>query len=311
MESRRQPHAIFYDNAYLLLIVTTAIWGGNAVAGKLAVGHVTPMALTACRWIMAGSVFLIAAWPHLKKDWPILKKRLGYIFMMGFLGFAGFNIFLYTSLVFTTAVNVAIIQAAIPLVIFILNFLVFQIRTTLMQVIGYAITLAGVVLVVTKGNPLQIAGMAFNIGDLIILVAVALYAGYSVGLKSKPDVHPLSLMASFAIAAFLISMPAAMVETVFLDGQWPTSGQGMMVALYAGLGAAALSQFLFMRGVELIGSNRAGIFINFLPVFGSIFAVIILGEAFALFHLVALVLVVGGVMLAQKKGKARESRARL
>lgn len=310
MTKSNNPFSIVYNNAYLILIITTALWGGNTVAGKLAIGEVTPMVLTACRWIMAASIFLVVAWPHLKRDWPKIKPRLPYVFLMGFCGFAGFNLFLYTSLVFTTAVNVAIIQAGIPMVIFFLNFFIFRIKTTLMQVVGYTLTLFGVILVVTKGSPQDLIAMIFNIGDIIILGGVFLYAAYSVGLKSKPDIHHLSLMASFATAALIISIPFAAVETIAFEGQWPSTVDGILIALYAGVCAAALSQFLFMRGVELIGSNRAGIFINFLPVFGSLFAVLILGEEFALFHLIALILVVGGVMLAQKKGKATESRAK-
>lgn len=311
MEQSRSPGNILYNNAYLLLVLTTAFWAGNAVVGRASVGIVSPMILTFCRWTLAATFFTIVAWPHIRRDWPVIRGRMVYFFLMGASGFAGFNIFLYTALVFTTAVNVAIIQAGIPMVIFLLNFMIYQIRTTLMQIIGYTITLVGVILVVTKGNPMTFLDAGFNIGDLIILVGMVLYAFYSVGLKTKPEVHPLTLMAGFTVAAAIISLPFAIFEAAFLDGLWPTSTGGILAVLYAGICAASIAQFTFIRGVELIGSNRAGIFINFLPVFGSFFAVVFLGEAFTLYHLLAMVLVIGGVMLAQRRAEKVESRARL
>jgi drug/metabolite transporter (DMT)-like permease len=307
MTQRFSAKSFFYNNPYLILLLVTALWGGNAVVGKLAVGHVSPWVLTFCRWLLADIVLLVIAWPHLKKDWRVLVSRPAYIISMAAMGFTGFLILLYSSLVFTSAVNVSIIQAGIPMMIFLLNFLVFRIRTLPMQIIGYSLTLLGVMIVVSQGHLERLLSMQFNIGDLMILVATVLYAAYSVGLKSKPKVHPLSLITGFALAALVIAVPFAAIETVYMDGKWPTSTEGFLVVAYVSIAAAVISQTLFLRGVELIGSNRAGIFINFLPVFGSLFAVIFVGESFGLYHLIALVLVVGGVMLAQLKGKNNKS----
>ena len=159
----------------------------------------------------------------------------------------------------------------------------------------------------TQGDLAKLMAFAFNSGDAMMLVAVVFYAGYTVALRERPPVSGLSLLAGMALAAFVTSVPLMIWEIVSGGFVWPTWA-GLIVMAYVALGPAFASQMFFMRGVELIGPGRAGVFVNLVPVFGAIMAVVLLGEPFEAYHVVALVLVVGGIAVAQMGARASSRR---
>ena len=180
------------------------------------------------------------------------------------------------------------------------------VRFTAPQGLGALITMVGVATIAAEGDPARLAALSFNSGDLMMVVAVILYAGYTVGLRERPRVSPLSLLAGMALAAFVTSVPLMIWEIAAGGFVWPTA-LGLATLVYAALGPAFAAQVLFIRGVELIGPGRTGVFVNLVPVFGAIMAVALLGEPFAAYHVVALALVVGGIAIAQR-GSSGEGR---
>lgn len=285
--------------AYVLLFFTTLFWAGNAVAGKLAVGHVSPMTLTMLRWLMAFSVLLIIGGSQAWAERETLKKHLPILLSYGIIGFAGFNITLYSALNHTSAINVTIEQAAIPLLIFIGNFLFFRTKVTPGQIAGFSMTLLGVIVVASNGSLERLAALQFNRGDVFMVFAGIFYAAYSIMLKYKPAVHWKSLMVVMAFSAMITSIPFALWELSTPQGIAPDL-QGWIVAAYTAIFPAIAAQVFYIKGIELIGPNRAGLFINLVPVMGTILAIVILGEAFGIHHALALVLVIGGIMLAER-----------
>jgi drug/metabolite transporter (DMT)-like permease len=291
--------------AYLFLVLTTLAWGGNSVAGKMAVGHVSPMMLTLLRWGIAFAVILAISLPQLKKDWPVIRKSWPLLFFFGAFGFAIFNGLLYSALQFTSAINAVIEQASMPAVIFIANFLLFRTAVGLGQIAGFLLTIVGVMLTAAHGDLLTIFSLDLNIGDALVLMAVLVYAVYTISLRWKPVLHWKSLMAVPALAALITSVPMALAEAGQGRSILPDF-EGWMIVLYAGLIPSLMSQVLYIRGVELIGANRAGLFINLIPIFGTILAVLLAGEVPHLYHLVSLLLVICGIVLAEW-GKARRA----
>jgi drug/metabolite transporter (DMT)-like permease len=283
----------------LLLILTTLIWAGHSIVGRLAVGQVAPMTLTCLRWGLALIPILMAARPALRRDWPVLRARWRYMAAMGALGYTGFNALFYVAAHRTSALNLSIIQGAIPALVLIGARFFLGARFTALQALGALITMAGVATIAAQGDPSRLAALAFNGGDVMMFVAAALYAGYTIGLRERPRVSGLSLLAGMALAAFVTSVPLMIWEIAAGGFIWPTVA-GYATLAYVALGPAFVSQIMFMRGVELIGPGRAGVFVNLVPVFGAIMAVVILGEPFAAYHVVALVLVVGGIAIAQR-----------
>ncbi len=294
-----KPTRGLFSNATLLLTLTTMFWGGNAVAGKFAVGEISPLILTAFRWIIATVVLTAFAHRHLARDWHIIRQRLPYLFALGGFGFAAFNAALYTSLKYTTAINVTILQAAMPMLIFALNFLIFRTQLHWAQALGYTVTLFGVLLTASGGDFALLADLALNKGDVLMLIGIVIYAGYSVALRSRPNIHWLSFITVLVGAAAITSIVIASTEIINGTVIWPTSVTAWSVILYTVVFPSLIGQAMYARSVELIGSNRAGLFMNLVPIFGSIFAVLLLGETFHIYHGLALVLVVGGIAIAQ------------
>ena len=284
---------------YLLLTLTTLMWAGNGVASRLAVGEISPMALVALRWVVVVAIVGVAVRRSLEAEWPQLLARWRFIALMGALGYTVFNALFYAAAHHTTALNITILQGAIPVFVLVGALVAFGTRIMPLQAVGAAITLVGVLAIAAKGDVSTLTSLTFNVGDLWMIAATVLYAGYTLGLRNRPPVSGLVFFAAMACAAVLTSLPLIGYEIATGTVQWPTP-KGWGVLAFVSLGPSLLAQIFFMRGVELIGPSRAGLFANLVPVFGALMAAGILGEAFARYHGVALVLVLGGIWLAER-----------
>jgi drug/metabolite transporter (DMT)-like permease len=289
-----------FGQAYLLLSLTALFWGGNAIAGRLAVGEISPMALTSLRWVIVVIVMLPLTGRQLLAEWPVLKDRWLSTVLMGIFGFTAFNGLFYVAAHHTTAVNLTIFQGSIPVLVLIGMVLFFRTSVLPLQVIGMIVTLLGVVIVSVKGSFEVLRTLALNIGDVWTLIACVFYAGYTLGLRRRPAMPGLVYFTALAVVAFLSSLPLLAVEVATGAVHWPTL-KGWIILLYVGLLPSLLSQIFFIRGVELIGPARAGLFVNLVPVFGALLAVMLLGEPFAFYHALGLALVLGGIWLAERK----------
>ena len=291
-------------NPHLLLAITTFIWSGNAIAGKFALGHISPMILTMGRWGIALAIIGFIAQNRLREDWSVIKENWVYILLMGGFGYTVFNFCLYSAVQYTSAINVTLEQSAMPVVIFLINFLIYKTGITWLQVLGYLLTMLGVLVIVSTGDPIGLFagnGVGINRGDVFMLGAAICYGGYSAALRSKPKMHWQSFLAALIAAAFVFSIVGALIETSMGNAQLPVTAQGILVLLFAGIFPSLVSQGLFIKGVEALGANAAGMYINLVPVFGALLAVLLLGENFYLFHAAAFLMVVGGILIAQKR----------
>lgn len=288
--------------AYVLLLLTTLFWGGNAIAGKLAIGHVSPMFLTAARWVAALLLLLAIGLPRLRADWPAIRRKFWLLAGLGTLGFTIFNIALYTALLYTSAINVSIEQAGMPMLIFLANFLLFRMRVSWAQILGFLLSLGGIALTASHGSLTRLLELYVNFGDALMLLAVVLYSAYTVALRFKPVIHWQSMMIMLSASAAVTSIPFAAAEFWHGSAILPDT-QGWAVIAYTVLFPSIVSQVFYIRGVELIGANRAGLFINLVPIFGTLLSILILGEDFQLYHGVAMVLVLGGIWLAEHSGR--------
>jgi len=300
--TRLSPASIgraLYGNAYVLLVATTMSWAGNAVAGRFAVGEVSPMALVMVRWL--GVVVLVGLLVRgpIARDWPVLRNHLGFIAALGALGFTLFNGLFYIAAHHTTAISLGIIQGAIPIFVLLGAFIAYRTAVTGVQMLGVAITVLGVITVTVEGDLTKLEALHFNHGDLLMIAACALYAGYTVALRKRPAVSGLTMFSVMAVAALIASFPMAAAEAMLSEFQWPTPA-GWLIVCYVVLFPSFLAQISFMRGVELIGPGRAGVFVNLVPIFASLFSVLLLDETFSPHHAVALAFVLGGIWIAER-----------
>lgn len=290
--------------AYALLILTALLWSGNAVAGKLAVGHVSPFLLTSLRWALCFAAATALAAPHLRRDWPELRRNGWLLFGFGAIGFTAFNAMFYTAAQYTSALNIVILQAGMPLVVFAMSYALHRTRVSGAQAAGFLVTLAGVLVTAANGSLAKLLGLGLNRGDALMLLAITCYGAYTAALRWKPRVHWLSFMAAISGAAFAASLPLAAVELADGALRWPDA-RGWAVSLYAAFFPGLIAQAAFIAGAGLIGGNRAGLFVNLVPVFGAILSVGILGERIEPYHLLGLGLVLSGLALAERQRPAK------
>lgn len=292
--------AALLDHPYLLLVVAAVGWSATAVAARLAPGHVSPMVIVTLRLTIVLVALGLFAGPRVVSEWRQVLPHWRYVLLMGALGYTGFSIFFYFAAHHTTAVNMGLIQGFQPALILAGGFLAYGTRFSRRQAAGVLVTLIGVASVASRGSLEVIRTLSFNIGDLSVLVAATLYSGYTVALRDRPALNPLTLFAAMTFAALLASLPLLAVESWRGALIWPDAfGWGLL--LFIGLIPSFLSQVAYMRGVAIMGPGRAGVFLNLMPIITVLLGFAILGEPFAWYHAVGLVLVLGGIWLAERK----------
>jgi drug/metabolite transporter (DMT)-like permease len=288
------------DQPYLLLSLTSLFWAGNTVLGRFIVGHVPPITLAFIRWGGAFVVLLPFAARHLVRDWPIIRRHTGLMALLALTGISAYNTMAYYGLQYTTAINGLLLQSIIPLFVALWAFVLFADRLTLRQAGGICVSLTGVLVIISHGSLDTLLAIGFNRGDILFVVASLIYAFYATMLRKRPAMHPLSFLGVVVGWGALLLLPAVAVEiasgrTVVLDG--------LSIASFAYVCIfPSLLGYLFLnRGIELIGANRAAPFIHLVPVFGSVLAILLLGERFELFHAIGYALVFAGITVATKK----------
>lgn len=286
------------DRAQVHLVAATLMWSGNSVAGRLIVGEASPMVVTALRWGLTTLALATFMPPRIARDWRLIRPKLWLLTVLGVGGYTGFNALFYAAAHTTSAINISILQGAIPLFVFLIAMVFLGQRLRVGQIVGLALGVVGVVAVATDLDLGRIAGLSFKTGDLFILIASGLYAVYTVLLRRRPAVGGLSLFTVMATAATLASLPLLAGEAALGVLQWPTP-TGWAILAYIALFPSFLGQLHFMRAVEQIGPARAGLFTNLVPVMGALMGAAI-GEPFGLAQILGLVLVVGGILWAEK-----------
>ena len=295
-----------YSSAPFLLFLATLGWGSNTIASRLAVGEISPMLLIFFRWGFVVIILLSLYWRRMIDEWPIIRPRLKWLLIMGGCGLSLFNAFFYIAAHSTTAVNLGIIQSTMPGMILLGSFVFFGDRINGLQFSGLLLTLLGVGVIVTQGSLEQLMKLTFNHGDLLMIFACSFYAMYTVGLKSRPKISGMVMLAYFSVAAFLMTIPLMIFES-FIYGTVMPGVKGFAIVFYIAIVPSFLSQIFFMRGVDLIGPGSAGLYANLVPIFSAIMAVLLLSEEFALFHLAAMLLVFGGIGLFEYQSRRKVS----
>ncbi|MEL6766508.1 MAG: DMT family transporter [Pseudomonadota bacterium] len=289
----------FNGTPALLLTLTALFWAGNAIAGQLAKDEVAPFMLVLLRWI--GVTLLL--WPlyghEVRAHWATIRPALPRIAIMATAGFTCFNALFYAASHSTTGINIGILQGSMPMFVLAGAFLVHGTPVGRVQALGVLITLVGVILVATKGAPALIAEQGVNPGDALMLVACVLYSGYTVALRSRPAIPGRAFFTLMCPIAAITAVPFAVGEALIAGASLPTA-EGWLVTLYVTIFPSCLAQLFFLRGVDLIGPGRAGVYINLVPIFAALLAVMVLGETFATYHAAALAMVLGGIWLSQR-----------
>jgi drug/metabolite transporter (DMT)-like permease len=291
-----------WSSAWTLLFLTNLFWAGNIVIGRALAGQVPPVTLAYLRWTGAFFVAFGFGLPHLRRDWPVLLRHWPMMLVLAASGIATYNTMTYVGLQYTAALNALLLQSALPLIVLIWDFGLFGARPSLWQILGVALSLLGVLAIISQLSLAMLSHVALNVGDLWILGAVVVYALYTPLLRRRPPVHPLSLLVTMMGLGSCMILPFCLAE--LLRGATIEGGLPSYAAIaYIAVLPSFIAYLFFNRGVELIGPARAGQSAHLMPVLGAILAVVFLGERFALYHVVGIVLIGAGILLANKRSK--------
>jgi len=288
---QRQPVMV-----YFLLILPPLFWAGNSVLARGIAELIPPVALSFWRWLLALVILLPFTWRHVKRDLPVIRKNWLFISILGLLGIASFNTLLYTAAHTTTVINMTLTQAIMPAIILLISFVMFREKVTRRQLAAVALCLGGTGYIIIQGDLDRLLQLQFVRGDLLIMLAVILYAFYSVLLRKSPPIHPLSFLTSTFTMGVVVLFPLLLWEQQY-GAPYQVSLPILASLFYLATFPSILAYLYWNRGVREIGANRAGLYINLIPLFAALLAILLLGERFQGFHLVGTVAICTGLLL--------------
>ena len=292
------------QQAYLFLILTTLFWAGNFIVGEQASRFdIPPFTLNFYRWTFAWLILAPFTIKEIieKKDHIIENIKL--IIVLGITSITIFNSIVYYSLNFTQVISGVLMISTIPVMIIVFCWMLKIEKSNVYQILGVIFSLLGVVVIITKADLVILLNLNFNRGDLWMVVAMFSWAMYSALLrKKKLEISQLSLLQIIISAGLVFLFPAYLIE-LSLGYKTSIHLPFILILTYVVLFPGLASFIFWIKGISIIGSNRAGIFLHLIPIFSTIMAIIILKEKFMFYHLIGALLIVTGIILSSKGRK--------
>ena len=288
--------------AYILLILTTLFWSGNFIVGKAASTYdIPPFSLNFYRWLFAGLILLPFTFKEIWKKKNYIFNNIGFFIILGITSITIFNSTVYYSLYYMQVISGVLMISTIPVWIMFISSMLGIEKTNKFQVFGVILSLLGVLFIITKSDLNVIKNLAFNRGDLIMAIGMFAWALYSALLKKKTyEISQISLLEVVIITGLIFLIPIYFLEMNF--GNQIVIGKPFILTLtYVVLFPGLASFFFWIKGISIIGANRAGVFLHLMPVFGSIMAIILFDEKFMYYHLLGAIFIIGGITLSNKK----------
>ena len=289
---------------YFLLALTIFIWALNGVLGKAVTPYLQPMALGFWRWAIALLILLPFCWQHVRADWPKLRRHWKMMLVFGCTGAATHNAIAYWGLKYTTAVNAALLNSAVPIIIVSMTWVLFRERLTRGQAAGILVSTLGVLCILVRGEPANLLLLRLNPGDLLLLASMVMWATYTACLRLKPPgMHPLSMIIGTAVVGLVVVAPLYAVEHalgVRVEWRWEV----VAMLAFAGIFPSCIAYVLWNRGVAQVGANVASTFMHLGPVFGTALAWLLLGERLYLFHVAGVAAIFAGIVIVTRSRRA-------
>ena len=295
-----------WQSPYLLLTLCALFWAGNSVVGRALHDSVPPVTLAFWRWSIA--LLLLMPWVAgpLRRQWRAIVSNWKVMLLLSLLGVATYNTLNYMALQTTTATNSALINSVCTVLIIVVNYVLFRVHATGLQWAGVAVSLAGTLVIVCRGDPAVLSGLELVRGDVLLMVLALFWALYTACLRWRPrELDPLGFLGGTIVIGLLVLAPLYVWEALSAVPVTFTPGVTAGIA-YTGIFPSVLAYLFWNRGVAEVGSNRAGQFLHLIPVFGTLLAVVFLGESLKLFHLFGAVLIFVGIYLAAPRTGRRD-----
>ena len=290
--------------AYILLILTTLFWSGNFIVGKAASTYeIPPFSLNFYRWLFAGLILLPFTFREIFKKKNYIFNNIGFFVILGITSITIFNSTVYYSLYYMQVISGVLMISTIPVWIMFISSILGIEKTNKFQILGVILSLLGVLFIITKSDIHVIKNLAFNRGDLIMASGMFAWALYSALLKKKTyEISQITLLEVVIISGLVFLVPIYILEMNF--GNQIILGTPFILTLsYVVIFPGLASFFFWIKGIGIIGANRAGVFLHLMPVFGSIMAIVFFGEKFMIYHLLGAIFIIAGITLSNKKIK--------
>ncbi len=288
--------------AYFILILTTIFWSGNFIVGKAASTYdIPPFSLNFYRWFFAGLILFPFTIKELIAKKEYILENIGFFTILGITSITIFNSIVYYSLYYTQVISGILMISTIPVwIIFISSILNIE-KTNIFQIIGVIFSLTGVIFIITKADLEIIKNLDFNKGDLSMVVAMFSWAVYSALLKRKKyEISQVTLLQVVIITGLIFLTPIYFIEMYM--GNIIVLGIPFVLTLtYVVFFPGLASFFFWIKGISIIGANRAGVFLHLMPIFGAIMAMLIFNERFMFYHIFGAIFIIAGITLSNKK----------
>ena len=288
--------------AYFILILTTIFWSGNFIVGKAASTYdIPPFSLNFYRWFFAGLILFPFTIKELIAKKKYILENIGFFTILGITSITIFNSIVYYSLYYTQVISGILMISTIPVwIIFISSILNIE-KTNIFQIIGVIFSLTGVIFIITKADLEIIKNLDFNKGDLSMVVAMFSWAVYSALLKRKKyEISQVTLLQVVIITGLIFLTPIYFIEMYM--GNVIVMGIPFVLTLtYVVFFPGLASFFFWIKGISIIGANRAGVFLHLMPIFGAIMAMLIFNERFMFYHIFGAIFIIAGITLSNKK----------
>lgn len=298
-----RPSKSFAANAYLLLTLTPLLWSISWILGRGLATDIPPMAMTFYRWLFSALILAPFAWPKLRRDWPLVRQNWKALLFLGAVGIAMHNGLAYVGLNYTTATNGVILNSFIPVMIVALSWIFLRDPLSGMQMAGIAISLAGVLAILSQGSVGTLLAFRLNGGDLVIILSMAMWAIYTICLRWQPrGMHGFTLLFVLACLGVACVAPFFVAEALWIR-RMSFTPSNLAALLTVALFSSVVAYIFWNHGVEQVGANVAGLFVHLMPVYGVVLAWIFLGESLALYHLVGISLILAGIWITSRAGR--------
>ncbi len=296
--------------AYVGLVLTPLFWAGNAVVAKGTVESIPPLSMAFWRWVIALAVLLPIGLPGIWRHRDMIRQRLGSMLALATFSVAAFNSLLYYAAVTTTATNIALINATIPIFVALLAWLLLGDKTRPIQALGIALAILGIATVVARGDLSVLTSLQAQPGDLIMVAAVFSWGLFSVLLRRQAVPLPaLTFLTVQILLGTLVILPFYLADFFFFAGGFELSQQTALPLVYFAIFPGILAYAFWNHGVHAIGPARAAIFIYLTPVFASVLAGVFLDESLGIFHVIGGLLILAGLLLATRAGRRDGAKA--
>ena len=287
---------ISVNQAYIMLALTVLLWAVGVVIARGVSDDVPLIGLSFWRWFAATLIIVPLVYSDLREKWDIVRENLGLLIIQGCL-MVGSGTLLFFAMKYTTAINATIVNATQPVATVALAWLILKERLKIIQWLGIVSAFIGIATMVSRADLSILSSLSFNIGDILIVIAIMGYATYSINVRKMPKgISPFTALSIILISGSLLILPFYVYETVNVQA-FPLSPMTVFIVLVLAFLVSIVSIVMWNLAIHVVGPGRAGMFVNLIPVYGTALAILFLGEKLFFYHVIGAALVCLGIFL--------------